>query len=472
MLALIGVAAADRRPAAAGRARSWRGRRAAGAGHGAVLAFGVVLGLLLWHVAGVVTGDGLFHLARVRKLVELGDLHLRTVDEFSGRRAPPRLRLPALARLPGARREALRARPGRRPEPRGVAARAARVPGRLRGGRRRFGSAAAGLAVLAASLALYCFAAGHGGSYVSLALPGDGVAAAARAGRVRALLHLASRRGAGPTRPRSPPRSARSRSCTRPTRSSRWSRSRALRARAAAPSGAASAVALAAAVVPTLLALLWLRPLVDETLSHNPSAAEKRARARATTPSELVVCSRAPLPARRRGGRPYRRGRGRRARARAARRARGPPALGRVRARRDGLDARADARAGALHPLLGRRLALAVAPRGRLRPVRVRVRRRARAARPLGAARAARARRRDRRSSTPGRATSATASATAGPAVVTWFAFVGGAAALVLGLVLRARRRRASGYVLGALAAVALRAAGRRARLPPLEPAA
>ena len=31
---------------------------------------------------GVVAGDGLFHEARVRKLVELGSLHLRTVDEF------------------------------------------------------------------------------------------------------------------------------------------------------------------------------------------------------------------------------------------------------------------------------------------------------------------------------------------------------------------------------------------------------
>src|SRR5204863_96127 len=43
---------------------------------------GVALGIALWHVAGAPTGDGLFHLARVRKLVELGDLHLRTVDEF------------------------------------------------------------------------------------------------------------------------------------------------------------------------------------------------------------------------------------------------------------------------------------------------------------------------------------------------------------------------------------------------------
>ena len=54
------------------------GRRAARR----VWIFGVVLGWFLWHVEGPVVGDGLFHEARVRKLVDLGDLHLRTVDEF------------------------------------------------------------------------------------------------------------------------------------------------------------------------------------------------------------------------------------------------------------------------------------------------------------------------------------------------------------------------------------------------------
>src|SRR5205085_8239471 len=62
------------------RRRAFRWRRPLGGT--LVLALGVVLGILLWHVAGAVTGDGLFHLARVRKLVDLGDLHLRTVDEF------------------------------------------------------------------------------------------------------------------------------------------------------------------------------------------------------------------------------------------------------------------------------------------------------------------------------------------------------------------------------------------------------
>src|SRR5262249_60858450 len=51
-------------------------------GSGVSVAAGIVLGWLLWHVAGAVVGDGLFHEGRVRKLVELGDLHLRTVDEF------------------------------------------------------------------------------------------------------------------------------------------------------------------------------------------------------------------------------------------------------------------------------------------------------------------------------------------------------------------------------------------------------
>src|SRR5204862_7212586 len=43
---------------------------------------GVVLGWFLWHVEGAVTGDGLFHEARVRKLTDLTSLHLRSVDEF------------------------------------------------------------------------------------------------------------------------------------------------------------------------------------------------------------------------------------------------------------------------------------------------------------------------------------------------------------------------------------------------------
>ncbi len=70
----------DRRPAEEGKLQLVtcafaRGRRA-------VFAAGAVLGLLLWHVAGNVGGDGFFHLARVQKLLAFGDLSVGSVNEF------------------------------------------------------------------------------------------------------------------------------------------------------------------------------------------------------------------------------------------------------------------------------------------------------------------------------------------------------------------------------------------------------
>ncbi|HEX6701710.1 MAG TPA: hypothetical protein VF101_13360, partial [Gaiellaceae bacterium] len=47
-----------------------------------VLVAGAAFGVALWHVAGQVQGDGLFHLARVRKLEAFDNLSLRTLDEF------------------------------------------------------------------------------------------------------------------------------------------------------------------------------------------------------------------------------------------------------------------------------------------------------------------------------------------------------------------------------------------------------
>ncbi|HVM68438.1 MAG TPA: hypothetical protein VM204_01210, partial [Gaiellaceae bacterium] len=48
-----------------------------------VVAAGVALGLLLWLVAGEIGGDGLFHLARARKLAALDALGLDAVNEFA-----------------------------------------------------------------------------------------------------------------------------------------------------------------------------------------------------------------------------------------------------------------------------------------------------------------------------------------------------------------------------------------------------
>ena len=109
----IGIAAglvAVRGARPAGRAAP-RPRRRSGrlAGRAPSSSRGVVLGLALWHVEGAVVGDALFHEARVRKLVELAPPAPPLGRRARPRRAPPRLRVPALARLPRARREGLRA---------------------------------------------------------------------------------------------------------------------------------------------------------------------------------------------------------------------------------------------------------------------------------------------------------------------------------------------------------------------------
>lgn len=63
-------------------------------GSGAVAVAGALLGLWLWRVAGEVGGDGLFHLARVRKLVALDDLSLDRVNELADGGLHPGYALP------------------------------------------------------------------------------------------------------------------------------------------------------------------------------------------------------------------------------------------------------------------------------------------------------------------------------------------------------------------------------------------
>jgi hypothetical protein len=259
-ISVVAAAAGWRRPPVV---RSWP------AGRGFVLVLGVVVGILLWHVAGVVAGDGLFHLARVRKLVDFGDLHLRTVDEFKDGGLHPGYAFPLwhgfdalVAKLSGL-------------DPGVVVNHEASLLAPLaclvawEAGVAVFGSAGGGLAVLAGQLGLYLFAAGHGGSLVSLALP----ATAAKQLFVPASIALFF--GYAESR--------------------RWALAAALAAAFGAlalvhvtyalfvliPLAAygvlrlgewrASAVALVSAAVPTGLVLLWVRPLVDETVSHNPS---------------------------------------------------------------------------------------------------------------------------------------------------------------------------------------------------------
>ncbi len=233
-------------------------------------------GWLLWHVEGPVVGDGLFHEARVRKLVDLSSLHLRSVDEFRDGGLHPGYAFPLwhgflalVAWFSGLDPEQVV-----RHEPSLLAPLACVVA--FEAGVAVLGSRALGLAVVAAQLALFCFGAGHGGSYAVLSLP----ATVTRQLMVPAAIALffVARTWRG----------------------------------YAAVSAIFGALALThptyalfllvpllavlfwhwrawlAAALPAGLVLLWLRPLVDETVSHNPSASEQ-ARGVAHYGRQLVV---------------------------------------------------------------------------------------------------------------------------------------------------------------------------------------
>jgi len=133
--------------------------------------FGIVLGWFLWHVEGAVVGDGLFHEARVRKLVDLTSLHLKTVDEFRDGGLHPGYAFPLwhgflalVAWCSGL-------------DPEQVARHESSVLAPIacviawEAGVAVFRSRAAGVTVLFAQLAIACFAPGHGGAWAFLALP-------------------------------------------------------------------------------------------------------------------------------------------------------------------------------------------------------------------------------------------------------------------------------------------------------------
>ena len=69
--------------AAALLALRWRHPKRRVPGRRVVLAAGGFFGLLLWHVAGNVGGDGFFHLARVQKLLAFDALSLASANEFT-----------------------------------------------------------------------------------------------------------------------------------------------------------------------------------------------------------------------------------------------------------------------------------------------------------------------------------------------------------------------------------------------------
>jgi hypothetical protein len=233
---------------------------------------GLVLGLLLWHVAGAMVGDGLFHEGRVRKLLDLGDLHLRTVDEFRDGGLHPGYAFPlwhgllaCVAWFSGLDPDTVL-----RHLPSLLAPLACVVV--WEAGAAVFGSRLGGWAVLVGQLAMFCFGPGHGGSWATLAQPGSASrqllvpAALALFFRGR-LVEVALVFGAL--------------TLTHPTYAifllipllpAAWRRRR----------------EYAAALVPAALALLWLRPIVDQTVAHDPGAGE-RARGLRQYASQLVI---------------------------------------------------------------------------------------------------------------------------------------------------------------------------------------
>ena len=133
---------------------------------------GLAFGIALWHVAGVVSGDALFHLGRVEKLYSFGDLHVRSVDEFADGGLHPGYAFPLwhaflalVAKVGGTTPTQVMLH-----EPSAIAPVAFAVV--YEAGVALFRSVWMGVAVLLAAVSTAMLAPGHGGSFALLSQPG------------------------------------------------------------------------------------------------------------------------------------------------------------------------------------------------------------------------------------------------------------------------------------------------------------
>ena len=156
-------------------------------GRTAVWIAGAVLGLLLWHVAGEIGGDGLFHLARVRKLAEFGGLSLSSVNEFADGGLHPGYAFPLWHAFLALIAKVAFADPAEvvLHEPTVLAPLAVLVA--YEAGYAVFRRVTPAAATAGAAVAIAAMGPGHGGAYTALALP----ATAARQLLVPAALALA-----------------------------------------------------------------------------------------------------------------------------------------------------------------------------------------------------------------------------------------------------------------------------------------
>jgi hypothetical protein len=242
-----------------------------------VLAIGAAIGIALWWIAGY-DNDAFFHLARVRKLLAFDSLSLRSVDEFRDGGLHPGYAFPLwhgalalIARLAGVDPAAVVVH-----EPSVLLPLSCLVS--FEAGAVLFRSQWAGLAALLAQVALLGFAPGHGGSFDSLALP----TTASRMLLVPALLALVFAYVREPSWALLGSVAAASLAMTlvHPTHAALVATGLVgfLVARALLSGRDVSRIgaAVLATLVPAGAIVIWLRPLLDETVSHNPGPAELR----------------------------------------------------------------------------------------------------------------------------------------------------------------------------------------------------
>jgi hypothetical protein len=249
-------------------------------GRGAVFAAGALLGLLLWHVAGHVGGDGFFHLGRVQRLLAFGDLSAGAVNEFPDGGLHPGYAFPLwhgflalVAKVSGA-------------DPVDVVLHGPTVLAPLaavlgyEAGWALFRRVVPAATAAAAGIALVAMAPAHGGAFTALALP----ATASRQLLLPAALALAVEATRTPRPPllASTAVASLALAVVHPTYALflwipfggflavRWLWSH--------RDGRSGLLALAALVVPAAAFFAWLLPVVGDTASVEPDAAE-RARA-------------------------------------------------------------------------------------------------------------------------------------------------------------------------------------------------
>jgi len=242
-----------------------------------VWAGGAVLGLLLWRVAGEIGGDGIFHLARVRKLLDFGGLSLSSVNEFADGGLHPGYAFPLWHGFLALVAKVAFVDPADvvLHEPTVLAPIAVLVA--YEAGYAIFRRATPAAASAGAAVAIAVMAPGHGGAYTALALP----ATASRQILVPAALALALAAMRTPSRGllASAALASLVLAAVHPTYAIflwiPFAGFLAVRFAWRREPVRPGALALGALVVPAGLFLAWLLPVIRSTASVSPGAAER-----------------------------------------------------------------------------------------------------------------------------------------------------------------------------------------------------